>query len=434
MLAYCAINNERVKLNKTQIFRIFRISSSGYYAWLKKYLSQDEINKQNIIDDNEVKEKFKQIIAKVGHVPGKRTFKTHMFRTYGINISVKKCKRIMNEMNLIPNLPKKDAYKGQATHNHVCAACQNYVDQDFKVAPRTIILTDITYLYYGFDRKLCYLCCFKDAYTTEILGYSLSKKMNIELVKDAYEIMMKNHCSEIKKNNKVYIHSDQGSQYLSTTFKQILEDDNFIQSTSARGNSQDNAPMESFFGRMKTILIDLIALCPDFETTYKLVSGFINSYNNEQYQYNLAALTPREFYLYSTTGIYPLSSYFGIESDELNSIESLVESRLRFAKEKQDKIKLANKKKREEKALINDPIKIVVRDKRIILKQIAKYENTKLTIDNQLIKLYELLSEMDAAEEFISNSDETIQSLLTNPIKWRNYKELNYVNKMESFF
>ena len=82
MLAYCAINNERVKLNKTQIFRIFRISSSGYYAWLKKYLSQDEINKQNIINDNEVKEKFKQIIAKVGHVPGKRTFKTHMFRTY----------------------------------------------------------------------------------------------------------------------------------------------------------------------------------------------------------------------------------------------------------------------------------------------------------------------------------------------------------------
>ena len=61
MLAYCAINNERVKLNKTQIFRIFRISSSGYYAWLKKYLSQDEINKQNIIDDNEVKELLKHI-------------------------------------------------------------------------------------------------------------------------------------------------------------------------------------------------------------------------------------------------------------------------------------------------------------------------------------------------------------------------------------
>ena len=46
----------------------------------------------------------------------------------------------------------------------------------------------------------------------------------------------------------------------------------------------------------------------------------------------------------------------------------------------------------------------------------------------------ELLSEMDIAEEFISNSDETIQSLLTNPIKWRNYKELNYVNRMDSFF
>ena len=41
---------------------------------------------------------------------------------------------------------------------------------------------------------------------------------------------------------------------------------------------------------------------------------------------------------------------------------------------------------------------------------------------------------MDIAEEFISNSDEIIQSLLTNPIEWRNYKELNYVNRMDSFF
>lgn len=46
---------------------------------------------------------------------------------------------------------------------------------------------------------------------------------------------------------KVYIHSDQGSQYLSTSFQELLNDDDFIQSMSARGNSYDNAPIESFF-------------------------------------------------------------------------------------------------------------------------------------------------------------------------------------------
>ena len=54
---------------------------------------------------------------------------------------------------------------------------------------------------------------------------------------------------------------------------------------SARGNSQDNAPMESFFGRMKNEAMNIIALCPDIDTVRRLIKGYMSKYNNERYQY-----------------------------------------------------------------------------------------------------------------------------------------------------
>ncbi|MEE3420789.1 MAG: IS3 family transposase, partial [Lachnospiraceae bacterium] len=47
-------------------------------------------------------------------------------------------------------------------------------------------------------------------------------------------------------------------------------------------------------------------MCRSFEDARTLVSNYISDYNTKHYQYDLAALTPEEFYQYSTTGIYPL--------------------------------------------------------------------------------------------------------------------------------
>ena len=62
------------------------------------------------------------------------------------------------------------------------------------------------------------MCAFKDAYTTEILGHYVSGRMDVSLVQKAFNNMMENHKDEFPKNLEVYCHSDQGSQYLSTSF------------------------------------------------------------------------------------------------------------------------------------------------------------------------------------------------------------------------
>lgn len=75
-------------------------------------------------------------------------------------------------------------------------------------------------------------------------------------------------------------------------------------SMSRKGNCWDNAPQESFFGHMK----DLIDLTGDlsFDEVKAVIDDYMSYYNSERYQWDLAKLSPNEYFSFVTTGIYPL--------------------------------------------------------------------------------------------------------------------------------
>ncbi len=104
--------------------------------------------------------------------------------------------------------------------------------------------------------------------------------------------------------------------------------------------------MESFFGRMKCELLDLIALCPSAVVVAKMVDGYMTAYNTQHYQYALAGLTPSEYYTYVTTGIYPIDNYYGIKATELMPIQALIAARCRVAEENAKSARRADAKKR----------------------------------------------------------------------------------------
>ena len=104
------------------------------------------------------------------------------------------------------------------------------------------------------------------------------------------------------------------------------------------------SPMESFFGRLKCELLDLVALCPDASTVSRMISGYIDAYNHRHYQYALAGLTPSEYYTYVTTGIYPVDNYYGIKATELMPIQALIAARRRAAEEKAQKVQRGQRK------------------------------------------------------------------------------------------
>ena len=142
-----------------------------------------------------------------------------------------------------------------------------------------------------------------DAYTKQILSYVLSESLEVDFVLETVNQLIEKH--GISLTTKTIIHSDQGCHYTSCSFIQLVKDKGLRQSMSRRGNCWDNAPQESFFGRMK----DHIKLkeCESFEEVKKVIDDWMDYYNNDRYQWKLAKLSPNEYYNYMVTGMYPLN-------------------------------------------------------------------------------------------------------------------------------
>ena len=102
------------------------------------------------------------------------------------------------------------------------------------------------------------------------------------------------------------INSDQGCHYTSYSFIQLIKDKGLRQSMSHRGNCWDNAPQESFFGHMKDHIMRKIASCAEFSQVQLIVDDYMDYYNKDRYQWDLAKLSPDEFYQFVTTKVYPI--------------------------------------------------------------------------------------------------------------------------------
>lgn len=96
-------------------------------------------------------------------------------------------------------------------------------------------------------------------------------------------------------------HSDQGVVYLSGTFQQEVSSHGFRQSMSKRGNCQDNAPQESFFGHFKDEC--KYADCKDICELRALITKYADYYNHERRMWERGRMTPVEYeaYLLSMT-------------------------------------------------------------------------------------------------------------------------------------
>lgn len=126
----------------------------------------------------------------------------------------------------------------------------NVLARQFKTdSPMQKIVTDVTYIKHR--GKWQYLDCYLDLYNNEIIDYELSDTFdNFLVIKPAKRILEKAKSTE----HPIIFHSDQGVQYSSAGYCNLLKSYNIIQSMSRAGNPKDNAVIESFFGRFKDVL------------------------------------------------------------------------------------------------------------------------------------------------------------------------------------
>lgn len=292
------ISNENNMMSVKMLCEIANVSRSGYYNWVA--------SEENRIKQEEQDRKDFEIILTAynykGYNKGARGIYMRLLHMNPpIIMNVKKIRRLMKKYNLFCPIRQANPYRRMAKALKTNNVADNLLNREFKMhGPRTILLTDITYLPYNGTR--CYLSTILDAYTKEILSYVLSESLEVDFVLETVNQLIDNH--GISLTTETLVHSDQGCHYTSYSFIQILKDKKLRQSMSRKGNCWDNAPQESFFGHMKDE-ID-ISKCKTFNEVKTIIDDWIYYYNHERYQWDLAKLSPCEYYEYVTTGIYPL--------------------------------------------------------------------------------------------------------------------------------
>lgn len=292
------ISRDNNLLNITKLCEIAEVSRSGFYNWKNNHNKRQQKEQQDKEDFNLILQAYQYR----GYDKGARSI--HMTLLHmGIRMNIKKIRRLMKKYGLFCRIRKANPYRRMAKAIKTNNIVPNIVNRDFIQEPRMIILTDITYLFYGKERRKAYLSVMKDAFTNEILSYVVSDSLEVDFVLITVKQLFEKPGTTIKTKETI-CHSDQGIHYTSIEFQKILKDKGLRQSMSRRGNCWDNAPQESFFGHMKDE-ID-ISSCRTFDELTAVIDDYMDYYNNERYQWDLAKLSPSEYYQYWLTDIYPI--------------------------------------------------------------------------------------------------------------------------------
>ena len=137
------------------------------------------------------------------------------------------------------------------------------------------------------------LTLYMDLWNNEIIAHGLSSKRGDRMtyLSGLYDVL------EFKKkypDQKLILHSDQGSVYSSKAFNDLLPMYGVTRSMSRAGTPTDNAAMESINGWIKAELFEDFHIT-GVEPIEKEIDEYINFFNNERPAYSLHYLTPKQF-------------------------------------------------------------------------------------------------------------------------------------------
>ena len=213
------------------------VSASGYYAWTARPDSPTKQWRQELLGAIE------QVHAEVKGRYGSPRL-TAELKARGYECSENTVAKLMNAHGIRARSPKR--FVRTTDSNHRLPVAENLLARDFEPeVPNQSWCADITYIPTG--EGWLYLAVVEDLFSRMIVGWSMADSMESRLVVDALEMAIQRRRPEAG----LLAHSDRGSQYASDHYQRALSAGGITCSMSEVGQCWDNAPMESFFGRLK---------------------------------------------------------------------------------------------------------------------------------------------------------------------------------------
>jgi transposase InsO family protein len=231
-------------ISKIQLAKQLGISRSSLYYRPKRPAIDEEVRRQieSVLSDHPA----------YGH---KRI-------AWALKLNRKRIRRVMKKFGLKPYRRKVKRPDKKADIGKPPAGYPNLIENLTVDRPGQVWVTDFTYI--RFHNRFVYLSTVIDLFTREVVGFNLSRFHNRFLVMGAALDALE------KYPPPAIIHSDQGSEYDSQDFIDLINSLNINISMSRKASPRENGHQESFFGRLKLEAGDLNRFDTDGELIEEL--------------------------------------------------------------------------------------------------------------------------------------------------------------------
>jgi putative transposase len=281
-MRYRFVAAERATFPVRLLCRAVGVTVSAFYAWRRRGADRrDEA-------DRELGGRIEAIFEASRRAYGSPRVHAEL-RAQGVRVGRKRVARVMREAGLSVTRRRRVPRTTVSRHDHPIAP--NLLERRFAAdRPDAAWLADISYVPTG--EGWLYLAAVKDMATREIVGWSMADHLRGELARDALLMAVRRR----QPPRGLIHHSDRGVQYASRPYRATLARHGIVQSMSRKGNCLDNAPMESFFGTLKTELAHRTSF-PTREVARRAIFDYVETFYNRRRRHSgLGYLTPAEAY------------------------------------------------------------------------------------------------------------------------------------------
>jgi putative transposase len=278
---YAWIQRHQDEFSVNTMCEFLSVSRSAYYDWLARRPTAREQEDVELIEI--IRDLFKQNRENYGT----RCLKKALLKK-GWHVSRRRIARLMRQAGLACKTKRK--FKATTDSKHNLPIAPNLLNRQFSATqPNQKYVGDITYIHT--QEGWLYLAVVIDLFSRQVVGWSMSERMQATLVNDALLMAIWKR----KPGKGLIWHTDRGSQYASGSHRALLHEHGIIQSMSRKGNCWDNAVAESFFHTLKTELVHQRRYQTRSEAKQELFEYIEVFYNRERLHSTNNYLSPVDY-------------------------------------------------------------------------------------------------------------------------------------------
>ena len=206
------------------------VSRSGFHAWLNR--SPSDRSRSDEAVGREVKASF---LASDRTYGARRVW--HDVLAEGVECGLHRIERLMR-LQALRARPRRRRLPKDEADRQLSVVPSNILDRQFEAdRPNQKWIADFTYIWTA--EGWLYVSAVIDLFSRRVVGWSMSAGMTAQLVADALLMAVWRR----GKPDALLHHSDQGSQYTSLQFQQLMAESGIICSMSRSGTVWDNAAL-----------------------------------------------------------------------------------------------------------------------------------------------------------------------------------------------